>query len=130
MSEEQDKSVEAVESEATEAAAPAEVSNSVSLSEGRGGIVGVKAGMTQVYAEDGSQLAVTVIDLRENVVTQVKSREKDGYEAIQVGVLEKDAKKVNKTKNVKQNFLTPPNFTHAFSSPKKNIKFKKRNKIL
>ncbi len=64
--------------------------------DGRPGIVGIKAGMTQVYQDDGSQLAVTVIDLTPNVVTQIKTTEKEGYNAIQIGVLEKKAKGVNK----------------------------------
>lgn len=63
---------------------------------GRGGIVGVKAGMTQVYNEAGEAIAVTVIDLRPNVVTQIKTKAKEGYSAVQVGVLEKRAKRATK----------------------------------
>ena len=51
---------------------------SVPLADGAGGILGVKAGMTQIYAENGDAIAVTVIDLRPNVVTQVKTKAKDG----------------------------------------------------
>lgn len=68
----------------------------VALTDGRGGILGVKAGMTQVYAEDGGCYAVTVIDLSPNVITQVKTMAKEGYNAVQVGVLEKKASRVNK----------------------------------
>lgn len=63
-----------------------------SLSYGRGGIVGVKAGMTQTFNEDGSALAVTVIHLPLNIVTQLKTKGKEGYPAVQVGVLEKKPK--------------------------------------
>lgn len=69
---------------------------SVKLDTGRGGLFGVKAGMTQVYDEDGMLSAVTVIDLRSNVITQVKTIAKEGYNAVQVGVLEKKAKNLNK----------------------------------
>lgn len=63
---------------------------------GRPSLFGVKAGMTQVYTEDGSVQAVTVIDLSVNTVTQVKTKQNDGYTAIQVGTLERKAKSVNK----------------------------------
>jgi len=64
----------------------------VALTQGRGGILGVKAGMTQVYSENGDSIAVTVIDLKPTVVTQVKTKDTDGYQAIQVGLLEKKEK--------------------------------------
>src|SRR5579885_2590948 len=69
---------------------------SVALTQGRGGIIGVKAGMTQVYTEAGDVVAVTVIDLRPNVITQVRTKEKDGYQAVQVGTLEKPKKSATK----------------------------------
>ena len=69
----------------------------VALLDGKGGILGVKAGMTQVYDEEGQAIAVTVIDLRPNVITQLKTKEKDGYRAVQIGFLEKKTKKMNKT---------------------------------
>ncbi len=50
---------------------------SVALKDGLGGIVGVKAGMTQIYTEAGDSLAVTVIDLRPATITQVKRKEKN-----------------------------------------------------
>jgi large subunit ribosomal protein L3 len=59
------------------------------LSAGRGGIIGVKSGMTQVYAEDGKSLAVTVVDLKPNYVTQVKRTDQHGYTGVQVGILPK-----------------------------------------
>ena len=69
----------------------------VELTQGRGGILGIKAGMTQVFTEAGDSIAVTVIDLKPTVITQVKNNEKNGYQAIQVGLLEKKAKSVNKS---------------------------------
>jgi large subunit ribosomal protein L3 len=68
----------------------------VALTQGRGGILGVKAGMTQVYGENGDSIAVTVIDLKPSVITQVKTKEKNGYQAVQIGFLEKKAKGANR----------------------------------
>lgn len=59
-------------------------------------IIGRKIGMTQVYAEDGTMYAVTVLEVLPNVVTYKKTMEKDGYEAIQVGYEDKKEKNVNK----------------------------------
>lgn len=49
------------------------------------GILGKKIGMTQVYLEDGRCVPVTVIEAGPCTVVQVKTPEKDGYEAVQVG---------------------------------------------
>jgi large subunit ribosomal protein L3 len=68
----------------------------VALTQGRGGILGVKAGMTQVFSEAGDAIAVTVIDLKPTVITQVKTKEKNGYQAIQIGFLSKKAKAATK----------------------------------
>lgn len=68
----------------------------ITLTQGRGGLLGIKAGMTQVFSEEGESIAVTVIDLAPAVITQVKTKEKNGYNAIQVGFLEKKAKAVTK----------------------------------
>ncbi len=59
-------------------------------------IIGRKIGMTQVYAEDGTMYAVTVVEVLPNVVTQKKTLEKDGYESIQVGYEDKKEKNLNK----------------------------------
>lgn len=68
----------------------------VALTAGKGGILGVKAGMTQVFNEQGDSIAVTVIDVKPAVITQVKTKDKEGYQAIQVGFLPKKAKSVTK----------------------------------
>jgi len=49
------------------------------------GIIGKKLGMTQVFAEDGAAVGVTAIAVEPSVVLQVKTKDKDGYAAIQVG---------------------------------------------
>ena len=68
----------------------------VALTQGRGGLFGVKAGMTQVYGANGDSIAVTVIDLQANTIVQVKTKESNGYNAVQVGLLPKKAKNTNK----------------------------------
>jgi large subunit ribosomal protein L3 len=64
----------------------------VALLQGKCGILGVKAGMTQVYSDSGDSIAVTVIDLSPVVITQVKTIATNGYNAVQVGFIEKKAK--------------------------------------
>ena len=51
------------------------------------GILGKKIGMTQVFTESGKLIPVTVIEVEPNVVTQIKTVEKDGYDAIQLGAV-------------------------------------------
>ncbi|MGE7695412.1 50S ribosomal protein L3 [Lysinibacillus sp. NPDC094177] len=60
------------------------------------GILGRKIGMTQVFAENGDLIPVTVIEATPNVVLQKKTAETDGYEAIQVGFEDKRVKLSNK----------------------------------
>lgn len=52
------------------------------------GTIGKKIGMTQLFQENGETVAVTAIQAGPSVVTQVKSRDRDGYDAIQVGFVE------------------------------------------
>ncbi|MCI4129944.1 50S ribosomal protein L3 [Bacillus haynesii] len=60
------------------------------------GILGRKIGMTQVFAENGDLIPVTVIEAAPNVVLQKKTSENDGYEAIQIGFDDKREKLANK----------------------------------
>ncbi len=61
------------------------------------GIIGKKVGMTQVYADDGRAYPVTVIEAGPCVVVQRKAKGKDGYSAVQLGLVEaRKAKKVTK----------------------------------
>lgn len=60
------------------------------------GILGKKIGMTQVFAENGDLIPVTVIEATPNVVLQKKTVETDGYEAIQLGFDDKREKLANK----------------------------------
>ncbi|HIS32880.1 MAG TPA: 50S ribosomal protein L3 [Candidatus Limivivens intestinipullorum] len=59
-------------------------------------ILATKIGMTQIFNEDGTLIPVTVLQAGPCVVTQIKTVENDGYEAVQVGFGEKKEKLVNK----------------------------------
>lgn len=60
------------------------------------GLVGRKAGMTRVFTEAGDSVPVTVIEVDPNRVTQVKTVETDGYDAVQVTIGERRASRVTK----------------------------------
>jgi len=60
------------------------------------GILGIKVGMTQIFTEDGKATAVTVLEAGPCVVVKKKTKDTDGYEAIQVGFAPIKEKKVNK----------------------------------
>ena len=53
------------------------------------GLLGRKVGMTQVYTDDGDLIPVTVVEAGPCVVLQLKTVERDGYEAVQLGFLDK-----------------------------------------
>jgi large subunit ribosomal protein L3 len=56
------------------------------------GIIGRKIGMTQLFQEGGEPVSVTAIKAGPSVVTQIKSRDKDGYDAIQLGLIDNKVK--------------------------------------
>ncbi|MDP4270009.1 MAG: 50S ribosomal protein L3 [Bacteroidota bacterium] len=60
------------------------------------GLLGKKIGMTSVFSADGKNVPCTVIEVGPCVVTQVKTVETDGYEAVQLGFIEKKEKHTNK----------------------------------
>lgn len=60
------------------------------------GLIGKKIGMTSVFSADGKNVPCTVIEAGPCVVTQIKTLENDGYEAVQVGFSEKKEKAANK----------------------------------
>lgn len=72
------------------------MSSTVMDSRKRSGLLGEKVGMTQVWDDVGRLVPVTVVRIGPNVVTQVRTPDKDGYSAIQLGVGEVDPRKVNK----------------------------------
>jgi large subunit ribosomal protein L3 len=60
------------------------------------GLVGKKCGMTRIFTEDGVSIPVTVVEVQPNRVTQVKSVDSDGYNAVQVTTGSRKASRVNK----------------------------------
>ena len=76
------------------------------------GLLGKKVGMTQIFDRDGNQVPVTVLEVGPCAVLQVKKKETDGYQAIQLGF---DAKKESRTTkpelgHFKKSNSTPKNF--------------------
>lgn len=63
------------------------------------GILGRKIGMTQYFDDDGSRVGVTVLECPANRVLQVKTGEKDGYSAVQVGIDDKKEKHAGKAES-------------------------------
>lgn len=74
--------------------------------------IGKKLGMTQYFTDEGEAVPVTVIELSENIITDIKTPEKNGYAAIQIGAVTKKDKHLNKplSGNLKKKNL--PNLTH------------------
>jgi large subunit ribosomal protein L3 len=60
------------------------------------GLVGRKVGMTRIFTDDGATQPVTVLDVSDNRITQIKSAEKDGYAAVQVAFGKRRASRVRK----------------------------------
>ena len=60
------------------------------------GMVGRKIGMTRIFTDDGAAVPVTVLDVANNRVTQIKTPENDGYAAVQVTYGKRRASRVNK----------------------------------
>ena len=59
-------------------------------------VIGRKAGMTRVFTEEGTSIPVSVIEVEPNRITQIKTAETDGYQAIQITAGVKKASRVNK----------------------------------
>mgnify|MGYP004449584581 CR=1 FL=1 len=76
------------------------------------GILGRKIGMTQVFATNGKIVPVTVIEVEPNIVSQIKTVENDGYNAIQLATVEKKENRSNKpeTGHLKKANTTPKRF--------------------
>ena len=76
------------------------------------GILGRKIGMTQVFATNGKLVPVTVVEVEPNIVSQIKTVEKDGYNAVQLATVEKKEKHSNKPEmgHLKKANTTPKRF--------------------
>ena len=53
------------------------------------GILGIKRGMTQVFGVNGKLVPVTVVEVEPNVISQIKTKENDGYDAVQLAAVSK-----------------------------------------
>jgi large subunit ribosomal protein L3 len=73
------------------------------------GMIGQKAGMTRIFDSTGVSIPVTVISFSPNTITQIKTDEKDGYQAVQVSYGKSSEKRVNKaiSGHYKKSSLTP-----------------------
>ena len=80
------------------------------------GLIGKKIGMTRVYDEKGVVHPVTVIHVADNVVTQIKTVEKDGYESVQVGYSDQKESRVTKQQlgHFKKAGVTPKSRVREF----------------
>jgi len=78
------------------------------------GLIGKKIGMTNVFDDDGRNYAVTVIEVAPNVITEIKSQDVNGYEAVQLSAFDKKEKTTSKPLR--------GHFEKAGTSPKKYIK--------
>jgi len=80
------------------------------------GILGRKIGMTQVFAENGDLIPVTVVEAAQNVVLQKKSVESDGYTSVQIGFEDKREKLANKPEkgHVAKANTAPKRFVREF----------------
>jgi len=83
------------------------------------GILGKKVGMTRIYDQSGASVPVTVIEAGNNVVTQVRTAEKDGYTAVQLAYGETTEKRVTKplVGHFKKAGTTPKKFVREFTTP-------------
>ena len=61
------------------------------------GLIGKKIGMTSIYDESGKNLPCTVVEVGPCFVTQIKTREIDGYDSVQLGFYDKNEKQTNKS---------------------------------
>jgi len=78
------------------------------------GIIGKKIGMTSIFAEDGKQIACTIIEAGPCTVTQVKTAEVDGYSAVQLALGDKKEKHSTKSEI--------NHYAKAQTAPKKFVK--------
>ena len=78
-------------------------------------ILATKIGMTQIFAEDGTLIPVTVLEAGPCVVTQIKTQENDGYSAVQVGFVDKKDRIINKDKGGNREIIHP----HGVTKPLK-----------
>lgn len=82
------------------------------------GLLGNKIGMTQIFDESGNIIPVTILKVGPCIVTQVKTKSKDGYDSIQIGY-----------RNVSSKALTQPELGHLQKSDIQPVKYLKEFKV-
>lgn len=82
------------------------------------GVIGKKVGMTRVFAKDGTVVSVTVVKVPANWVVQVKTPERDGYSAVQIGAVE-----------AKEKHLTKPQIGHLSKRGIKLLRYLKEFRV-
>jgi large subunit ribosomal protein L3 len=94
------------ETQAVETTPEAGAGNTVQLQ----GLYAFKVGMSAVYNENGEQVPVTVLQYKPWYVSQVKTKENDGYEAVQLAC---DPKRANRTSSAQKGHLKNTSFEHG-----------------
>ena len=81
------------------------------------GLIARKEGMSRVFTDEGKSVPVTVLKIHSNVVSQIKTSEKDGYDAIQISAVEKSEKNQSKAEigHLKKNNISFKKLSQEFS---------------
>lgn len=88
------------------------------------GLIGKKIGMTQIFNEEGLAIPVTIIEAGPCYVTQIRTLEKEGYSAVQLGYEEVHSKKLTKGElgHLKRSNIPPLRFLREFSAKSPELK--------
>ncbi|MDA1027457.1 MAG: 50S ribosomal protein L3 [Bacteroidetes bacterium] len=78
------------------------------------GLLGIKVGMTSIFDKDGNHFPCTVIEVEPNVVTQIRTKERDGYSAVQLALGNKKEKRTAKSMR--------GHFEAAGTTPKRHVR--------
>ena len=87
-------------------------------------LLGTKIGMTQLFNDQGSAIPVTILKVGPCIITQIKTQEKHGYEAIQIGYNETNPKKLTKAEigHLKKSKINPLKHLHEYKCPSNKSK--------
>lgn len=81
------------------------------------GLIGKKVGMSHVFNSEGDMIPVTVIEVQESVISQVKTKKEDGYDAVQVATFNVKESKLSKAEKIhfeKKGITTPKKYIKEF----------------
>ena len=81
------------------------------------GLIARKEGMSRVFTDEGKSVPVTVLKIHSNIVSQIKTSEKDGYDAIQISAVEQSEKNQSKAEigHLKKNNISFKKLSQEFS---------------